>query len=168
MASTWSRTKGWGRHVKVLRPVIQGFIDAQPSPTWLRDAFAVVTTAQVALPPIGPRFVKAPPIEDHEAIKRLLLASCHIPPLFEGAPWWNGVPAVDGCAFLMELTMPGVLTSSPWTTMSEDVIAPVKGSAEARYVMRNHWQAMAPALEHVRVMRDIGYESASAWVARYG
>ena len=167
LALTWHGLRGWGHHTKVLTEVINHFIEKSTLPKWEREAFAVVTTAEWALPPLGPRIVSAPPIQDHQAIHDLVMASCYVPFLYEKVPFWNGVPALDGGVFVMDLKMPGVLNSNPWGKFGPHMIAPVPKTDGARYLQRKGWKALAPDTHHVQVMREIGYDAARTWIETY-
>lgn len=164
----WSGLKGWGRHTKILGGIIQRFIDASTAPDWNREAFAVITTLEWALPPIGPRIIPAPPITDHKAIYDLVMASCYVPFLYEKVPFWNSVPALDGGVFMMDLPVPGVLNSNPWGTFGPTMLAPLPGKAGSRYMRRYGLRALAPNTSHVRTMREIGYDAATEWLRLYG
>ena len=131
---------------------------------WQYHFYGVVTNFQVALPPIGPRFIWNKSTKRDE-VKNLILSSCYIPVMYEWVPKWDNKFVIDGGCFLMNLTIPNTLTISPYMEMSENVIGYVKDSDEEKILLKNRNASLLPNKEHLSEVYQCGYSNAQKWLA---
>lgn len=156
----------WGKMSKIVGNTIDQWI-INSNESWKYQPYAVVTNVQMCLPPIGPRFIISPERKNTNDIKNLILSSCYIPFFYEKIPLWNNKYAIDGGAFLMDLTVPNTLTISPYMEMQSNVIGYEINSEEEKILKERKLGALLPDKEHLLQIGKCGYTNAKNWLIKY-
>ncbi len=156
----------WGKMSRIVGETIDAYI-TNDDKDWEYQPYAVVTNAQLDLPPVGPRFIISPPRSSKDKVKNLILSSCYIPIMYEKVPKWNGKFALDGGAFLMNITIPNTLTISPYMKSDVNVIGYEEGSHEEEILNARKFGSLFPDKEHLVKVGDCGYTSAKKWLNNY-
>jgi len=166
VASQYPGILYWGNMTKVVGNAIDELI-IQVKDEWSFQPYAVITTVQKELPPIGPRFIISPARENGEEVKALILSSCYFPIMYEKIPKWNDKFVLDGGSFLMNLVIPNTLTISPYMKSDPNVIGYECGSNEEKILNERKLGSLLPDKDHLVKVRDCGYISAKKWLEKY-
>ena len=156
----------WGKMSNIVGKAIDELI-IHNSDAWKYQPYAVITTIQKDLPPIGPRFIFSPLRENGEEVKSLILSSCYFPIMYENAPKWKNKFVLDGGTFLMNLTIPNTLTVSPYMKSDKNAIGYEEGSDEEKILNERKLGSLLPDKDHLVAIRDCGYSSAKKWLEKY-